>query len=130
MEIERIVGIGIIAVILSLILKSYRPEMAALVSVSAVAVLFLTVSPYLKSVLSMFVDLSEQTGIEMQYVIIVVKIIGISYIAQIGADICRDAGETAIGTKVELGGKIVITAYSMPIVYKLLEVVGEVIQLS
>ena len=130
MEIERIVGIGIIAVILCLILKSHRPEMAALVSVSAVAVLFLAVSPYLKSVLSMFIDLSEQTGIEMQYVIIVVKIIGISYIAQIGADICRDAGETAIGTKVELGGKIVITAYSMPIVYKLLEVVEEVIRLS
>ena len=130
MEIEKIVGIGITAVILSLMLKGSRPEMAALVSVSAVAVLFVIVSPYLKSVLSMFVDLSEQTGIEMKYVIIVVKIIGISYIAQIGADICRDAGETAIGTKVELGGKIVITAYSMPIVYKLLEVVGEVIRLS
>ncbi len=130
MEIEKIVGIGITSVILSLMLKGSRPEMSALVSVSAVAVLFVIVSPYLKSVLSMFVDLSEQTGIEMKYVIIVVKIIGISYIAQIGADICRDAGETAIGTKVELGGKIVITAYSMPIVYKLLEVVGEVIRLS
>ncbi len=130
MEIEKMVGIGITAVVISVLLKKYRPEMAVMISVITVAILFGIISPYLKSVMAMFVDLSERIGIEMQYIVIVIRVIGIAYIAQIGSEICRDAGENAIGTKIELGGKIVIIAMSMPVIYKLMEVVTEVINLA
>ena len=130
MEIEKIVGIGITAVVISVLLKKYRPETAVMISVITVAILFGIISPYLKSVMAMFVDLSERIGIEMQYIVIVIRVIGIAYIAQISSEICRDAGENAIGTKIELGGKIVIIAMSMPVIYKLMEVVTEVINLA
>lgn len=130
MEIEKIIGIGITAVVLSVLLKGYRPEISVSVSAAAVAVIFVIISPYLKSVIVSFVDLSEQIGIDMQYIVIVIKVIGVAYIAQIGADICRDAGESAIGTKIEMGGKVIITALSMPVIYRLLEVVSEVINLA
>lgn len=130
MEIEKIIGIGITAVVLSVLLKGYRPEISVSVSAAAVAVIFVIISPYLKSVIVSFIDLSEQIGIDMQYIVIVIKVIGVAYIAQIGADICRDAGESAIGTKIEMGGKVIITALSMPVIYRLLEVVSEVINLA
>ncbi len=127
MDIEKIIGIGIIAVIIAVMLKSYRPEFAVMTSIASVCIIFALISPYLKTVMASFVDLSEKIGVDIQYIIIVVKVIGIAYVAQIGAEICRDAGENAIGTKVELAGKIIITALSMPVIYKLLEVVGQLI---
>lgn len=129
MDIEKVVGIGITAVVLAVLLRGYRPEIAALVSIAAVTIIFVIISPYLKSVMAMFVDLSEQIGIEMQYIVIVIRVIGVAYIAQLGAEISRDAGEGAIGTKIEMGGKVIIIALSMPVIYKLFEVIGEVINL-
>lgn len=130
MDIEKIIGIGIIAVILSVLLKGYRPEMATAISIITVVIIFALISPQLKSVLVSFVDLAEKIGVEMQYMVIVIKVIGIAYVAQIGSEICRDAGENAIGTKIEIAGKITILAFSMPIIYRLLEVVGSVISLA
>ena len=130
MDIEKIIGIGRIAVILSVLLKGYRPEMATAITIITVALIFALISPRLKSVLVSFVDLAEKIGVEMQYMIIVIKVIGIAYVAQIGSEICRDAGENAIGTKIEIAGKVTILAFSMPIIYRLLEVVGSVINLA
>ena len=130
MTIEKIIGIGIIAVILAVMMKSYRPEISVGISIVTVAVLFLLISPQLKSVMIFFIDIAEKIGVEMQYIIIVIKVIGVAYLAQISAEICKDAGENAIGTKIELGGKIIIITLSMPVIYRLLEVVSEVINLA
>lgn len=130
MAIEKIIGIGMVAVILSVMMKNYRPEVSVGISVITVAVLFMIITPQLKSVMVFFVDIAEKIGVEMQYIIIVIKVIGVAYLAQISAEICRDAGEGAIGTKIELGGKIIIIVLSMPVIYRLLEVVSEVINFA
>ncbi len=130
MEIEKILGIGIVAVVLAVMLKSYRPEFALMSSIISVGIIFALISPYLKTVMASFVDLSEKIGVDIQYIIIVIKVIGIAYVAQIGSEICRDAGENAIGSKIEIAGKVIITAMSMPVIYKLLEVVTEVINFT
>ncbi len=130
MGIEKILGIGIITVILSALMRSYRPEISPLISIGAVAIIFALISPRLKSVMVYFVDLSEKIGISSEHIIIVVKVIGVAYIAQIGAEICRDAGENAIGTKIEIAGKVIILTLSMPVIYNLLEVVGRIINLA
>ena len=130
MEIEKIIGLGITAVLLSALLKNYRPEISVSISVIACAVMFALIGPYFKSVTVFFVDLSRQVGIEVQFMIIVVKVIGVAFITQIGAEICKDAGETAIGTNIEVCGKIIIIAMSMPIIYRLFDVVGKVIDVA
>lgn len=128
--VEKIVGLGIVASVLSILIKGYRPELSVAISLAAVAVLFIIVSPQLKSVMTVFVNLSEKIGVDSQYIVIAVKAIGIAYITQIGAEICRDAGEGAIGTKIETGGKIIIVALSTPVIYRLLEVVDSIINLA
>ncbi len=130
MDIEKIIGIGIIAVLLSVLLKNYRPEISVSISIISCAVMLALIGPYFKTVTAFFVDLSRQIGIEMQFMIIVVKVIGIAFITQIGAEICKDAGETAIGTNIETCGKIIIIAMSMPIIYRLFDVVGKVINVA
>ena len=130
MGIEKIIGIALVAVVLSVLIKEYRPEISILISVLSVAVMFIVISPYLKTVMVSFVNLSEQIGINISYMIIVIKVIGVAYITQIVSEICRDAGENALGTKMEICGKIMITVMSLPIIYELFEVVGEVINLA
>lgn len=130
MGIEKIIGIALVAVVLSVLIKEYRPEISVLISVSSVAVMFIVISPYLKTVMASFVNLSEQIGINVSYMIIVIKVIGVAYITQIVSEICRDAGENALGTKMEICGKIIITVMSLPIIYELFEVIGEVINLA
>ena len=129
MVIEKIIGIALVSAVLSVLLKGYRPETSLFISLITIAVLFGMISPYLRSILSSFVDISGQIGLEIRYISIIIKVIGIAYITQIGAEICRDSGENAIGTKLELCGKIIIIVMSLPIIYELFEVVGKIVNL-
>ena len=129
MGMEKIIGIALVSVIMAVLLKGYRPEISLAVSLTAMAVMFFMISPYLKTALGSFINLSEQIGLNMKYMAIIIKVIGIAYITQIAVEICRDAGENALGTKVEICGKIVIIAMSMPVIYELFEVISEVVSL-
>ena len=127
MDIFKMVGLGLAAAVFAVFIKSWKPELAIPVSLVAAAVIFIMAMPYLKSVLSMVQDISEQSGIDSKYIGLILKVMGIAYVAQFGAELCRDAGEGAIATKIEFAGKVIIMALSMPVVYKLLEVVNEII---
>lgn len=128
MDIFKIIGLGIAAATLAVIIRRSRPELATLLSLAATAVILMFSMPYLKAVLNAFRDLSEQIGLESKYITLILKIIGIAYTAQFGAEICRDAGESAVASKLELAGKLIIMTLSLPIVYKLLEVVGAIVR--
>ncbi len=128
MEIFKIAGIGIAAAVFAVFLKGWKPELAIQISLIATVIILVTVLPYLKVVVELIKDISEQAGIEYRYINIVFKVIGIAYIAQFASELCRDAGESAIASKIEVGGKIIIMTLSMPIIYSLLEVVNAILQ--
>ncbi len=127
MSIFKILGVGIISVVFATLLKKYRPEFALLIPIIAYPIMFALIIPYLKAVLSMFEDIAAQVGVDIKYLGIVIKIIGAAYVTQFGAELCLDAGERAIASKIEFGGKIIIAAMSMPVVYRLLELVSSII---
>ena len=59
-------------------------------------------------------EFAAEYGIEAEYVGLCIKIIGIAYVAQLGVQVCTDAGETAVAGKVELCGRVLILAVSLP----------------
>lgn len=128
MDIFKIVGLGLAAAILAVFVKNWRAEIAIMISVAAAIIIFLAVAPYLKAVLETFEDISNQIGLDIKYITVVLKVIGIAYVTQFGAELCRDAGESAIASKIEFGGKVMIMALSMPIMYQFLEVVDTIIR--
>lgn len=130
MDIFRVVGIGIAAAAIAGLLKGWRPEIAIQVSLAASAVIFFMLVPYLKTVLEMFRNISGQIGIETKYITLILKVIGIAYVTQFGAELCRDAGESAVASKIELAGKVIIMTLSMPVMYKLLEVVDTIVRIG
>lgn len=123
----KIVGIGIVTMVLSILIRQYRPEMAVPVSLCGAVLILSICVPYLSSVIKMFEDIAKSAGVNLFHIEIVLKIIGISYICQFAADISKDAGEASIAGKIELGGKIIIISLSMPIIYNLLDLVNHII---
>ena len=116
-----------IKVIMAAFLKSVKSEMTMLVAAGvSVFILF-----YILSGLSVIVEqlkmLQGYIGISGKYIGILVKMIGISYMTQLAADICRDNGQTAVAGQLEVFCKITIAALGMPVVLTLFEVVTKCI---
>lgn len=121
MDVLQIVAIGLIATVLIVVVKSQRPEMAVLLSVAAGVILFLLVLGKIGSIMDVVKDLAARAGLSMAYLGTILKIIGIAYIAEFGAQICRDAGEGAVASKVEFAAKILIMVLAVPIVVAVLQ---------
>lgn len=123
MEILQIVGLGIIVAVFAVLLRQSRPEMALLLGVCFGIVVFILVLGKMGAVFAVFRDLTRRASVDEMYLVTILKIMGIAYIAEFGAQICRDAGEGTIANKIELAGKILIMILAMPIFVAILEII-------
>lgn len=71
----------------------------------------------------MIEKIAASAGVNMKYVETILKIIGIAYIAEFGAQLTKDAGQGAIASKIELGGKILILVMAVPILTVIIETI-------
>ena len=127
MDIARWVGLGIGAAVLYAVLREAKPDMAALLSLAAGAVLVLGVLGGVQGVLEAMRSLSSRVGREGTYVSTLLRVIGIAYLAQFGAQAGRDAGAGGIADKVELCGKVAVLSIAAPVVVSLMDVVTGVL---
>ncbi|MCL2873876.1 MAG: stage III sporulation protein AD [Defluviitaleaceae bacterium] len=123
MEIMQIVIIGIITAILAITVKKQSPDMAAIISIAGSVLIFVTILPMLSGVIGILSSIESQISIDTAYVVIVIKVIGVAYIAEFGAQICADAGETSLASKIEMSGKIIIMVLSAPIIVSMLDMI-------
>ncbi len=126
MEIIQVVGLGFVVTMLVLIIKPDRPELAALLSLTLVITIFLLVLGKISVVLEMFIDLAQKASISQTYLYTILKIIGIAYLTEFGAQVCRDAGEGAIAGKIEFAGKIFVMVMAVPIIALVLETITKI----
>ncbi|NLY78208.1 MAG: stage III sporulation protein AD [Tissierellia bacterium] len=128
MEVVQIVGIGLVATILIVLLRqSNRSDFALLVSVVTGLIIFAMVIDKVKYIVDTLSNLSRNANIEFTYFTTILKIIGIAYIVEFGAQISRDAGEEAIASKIELGGKVLIMVLAMPILLALMDLIIKIL---
>lgn len=115
MEIIRIVGVGLIATILIVIIRQQKPEMAIHLSLAAGIIIFSLVLSRISDMIDIFQDLAAKANVNMLYLGIVLKILGITYVTEFGVQICKDAGESAVASKVEFAGKVFILVLAIPL---------------
>lgn len=127
MEIIKIIGIGITALTIIIILKQYKPEFAVYTSIIAgIAILLLSLSQ-MTGVINLLKEISSRANISSEFLGIILKITGIAILTEFAVSICQDSGETAIANKIDIGGKIVIISMSIPIISSLLETILKVL---
>ncbi len=126
-EIIKIIGIGLIALVIIIILKQYRPEFAIYVSIIVGVLILALAMRKITGVINLLKSISEKTYINKQFLGILLKITGIAIITEFAVSICSDAGEKAIASKIEMGSKVIIIAMSIPIISSLLELIVEIL---
>ncbi|MCM3769727.1 MULTISPECIES: stage III sporulation protein AD [Priestia] len=119
----QIVGLGLVATFLALILKEHKSPIAFLLVVFVGSVIFLFLINQIYEIIKMVERLSINAHVNMIYVETILKIIGIAYIAEFGAQITKDAGQGAIASKIELGGKVLILSMAIPILTVIIETI-------
>jgi len=127
MDIVKIIGVGFIALIISVIIRQYKPEFAMYVSIIAGVIIIVMVLDKITGIITMLTNLSNKTGINAEYLGILLKITGIAILTEFAVSICKDSGENAIASKVDFGGKIIVISMSIPIISALLELILRII---
>ena len=120
MEIVKIIGIGFITLIITIVLKEYRKEYAVLAIVIGGSIILFLSLDILKNILNFINQLSKNSYYE-NFISLLLKITGISILTEYAISICKDSGETAIANKIDLGGKLIVISLSIPIISTALE---------
>ncbi len=117
----KIIIISIICIFTSSIIKKYNSEISVLVNVCGGVIIFLLCAEQLKEIIDYFSNLYNITGVNFDFVTVLVKALGVGYITEFVADIAEDFGNKIISSKILLGGKIVLCGMTLPIIKKLLD---------
>ena len=123
MEIIKIIGIALVALIIIVLLKQYKPEYTIYISLLAGALIILLVMDKLTGIINLLQSLANKTSINSTFLSLLIKITGIAFLSEFAVSICKDSGEAAIANKIEIGTKIIIISMSIPIITSLLEII-------
>ncbi len=127
MIVLKIVGFGILASLMVVILKENSKEVSIVLVIASSIVLLLASINYLTPIVSMVENIVSKTSIDSRYIIVILKVTGIAYLIEFGKDICIDAGQNSIANKMEIAGKIIIASLSVPVITSVFEVVEKLL---
>ena len=122
MDIFKIIAVGLVGGILTMTVRQYRPEYGVITALAAVTVILFFTLDTLSAAINQITLITEKSGVETRYIAAVMKVVGVAYITQFGAEILRDGGENAIAMKVETAGKVFILGLTLPVMGEFLEV--------
>lgn len=123
----KIISVGLIALIIIIILKQYKPEFAIYISIIAGAIIIYMIIDKIENIINLLQTISDKSGVSSEFLALLLKITGIAFLAEFAISICKDAGESAIANKIEIGSKVIIVSMSIPIISSLLEVILKLI---
>ena len=115
MNIVVIAAIAVVAAVLAAMIKRYHQEYAIVISIAAGIIILLEIFANIPPAVRQINALISAAGLSADYLIILLKSLGICFLTQFAADSCRDAGESALSSQVELAGKIAIVVLSLPL---------------
>ncbi len=114
---------AIISSVLILVIKQEKPELAFLLSLVTGMMILILLINQIAEIINLITELARRAEIDAIYFNTIIKIIGVAYLGEFGAEITRDAGETALASKIELAVKIIIMFMSLPIMISLIETI-------
>lgn len=123
MDILQIVFLGMTASVLYILLKEINPSFAFLIVLITTIIIFASIIHHITGIFSLIERLGLQSNVHDVHLRTILKIIGIAYIAEIGANITRDAGLNSVASKIELAGKIAILLLAIPILTAVIEAI-------
>ncbi|MBU5480855.1 SpoIIIAC/SpoIIIAD family protein [Blautia sp. MSJ-19] len=125
MDIVRISLLGISGVVLGFFLKNTRPEYVSFITMGIGVLILGFAVEKLQYLFETLGKIQEDLAISQEYFFTLIKMVGITYIGQFSAGICKDAGHQATAAQIELFCKLSVMVLSVPILMALLETIQE-----
>jgi stage III sporulation protein AD len=111
----KIIAIVFCALLFNIILKDYAKEFCVFINIVSAGIVFLMIFNDLKSIIKQVDTLTQSVGVITPYIKIMLKILGISMLAGLLSDLCRDNGENTLANQTELSAKIIILVTALPL---------------
>lgn len=127
MDITKIIGVGLIALIIIMIIRQYKPEFVIYTELIAGVIILSMCFDKITAIINLILDYANKIEVSNKFVVVLLKITGIAILAEFGSSICRDAGESSIATKIDIGSKVMIVTTSIPIISSLLDIILKVL---
>lgn len=118
----KVVGIVLTALIINIVLKNYSKEFTFLINIVCTIIIFTLISKDLKGIVDRLTSISNEISVLLPYIKIMLKILGISMIAQLISDLCRDNGENTLANQTELSAKIIILVTALPLFTTIMDI--------
>lgn len=118
---QKVAVIGVMAVLLAVFVKRSRPEISMLIIMAACLIIGSLALGQVTDILALFRRLKDSIDNGNIYLGILLKMVGITYVAEFGSTLCQDAGYQAVAEQITFFGKLMILAVSIPILTTLLE---------
>lgn len=123
----KIAVVGVAAVLMAMQLKEIKPQFGTYVVFGAGILIFFYAFEKLAQIIKAVEELSEYVTIEERYLQILLKMLGISYVSEFAASLCRDGGYSSAAGQIELFGRLSILLVSMPVILSLLNTLGRLL---
>ena len=129
MEIIKIAGICIICAILSSLISQTNKEISVMLSIAAVAICALVIIGSVSDVISGLNSIFKVIGIDTAYLSVSFKALGICYVCELSSSSCRDCGESALASIIDISGKVAVSLLCLPLLEKLTDVVRTILEM-
>ncbi len=120
----KVAVIGVMAALLAIPLKKDRQEFSMMIIMCACLIILGLALEKLSGVIEIIKQVKQYLGSGAVYVSVLLKIIGITYVAEFSSGLCKDAGYGTVGNQIEFFGKIFILAVSMPVFESLIQTIS------
>jgi stage III sporulation protein AD len=125
MDMLRIGIMGVAGTLLAVQFKSGKSEYGIYITVTLSLIIFFSVLERIGTIVEAMKGIGRFIRLDQAYVGTLIKMLGITYIAEFSAGICKDAGYQTIASQIEIFGKLAVMLLSMPILMTLLNTIRE-----
>ena len=125
MDILRIGTLGVAGALLAIQFKNVKAEYGIYISVALSMIIFFSILDQLEGMITSVKTLAGFIQMDNYYIGTLMKMLGITYVAEFASGICKDAGYQTIAIQIETFGKLAILALSMPVLIALLNTIRD-----
>ena len=127
MELIKVIVLGLVLSIITVLLKSIKPEYSLICVIVGSIILVMYILSGIQSIFDYFSEIVNKTGIDNMMFKTLLKIIGVGYLVEFSAGVCIDSGNSSIADKIVLAGKVLIFSLSIPIISNLFNMIMDLI---
>ncbi len=124
MDMLKICSLGMVATIFGIYFKGIKGEYGVYISIVAGIIIFVCLMNKLEGIIEVIHKVQKFITINNAYIALMIKVIGITYVAEFSSNICKDAGYNALGSQIEVFAKITIMALSIPVIEALISCIN------